>query len=119
LRVRNAAVTILPKDGKAHYGKDVQIAHNEFVACDFQPALAESEHGKDIAKRWCANCHLVENGQTNAIDHAPPFSQTARTPDFDRDKLSFMLLKPHPNMPSLSLDRTEVSDLADYIHSLK
>ena len=84
-----------------------------------QSAVADSQHGKDIAKRWCANCHVVESGQTNAIDHAPPFSQIARTPDFDESKLAFLLLRPHPNMPSLALDRTEVSDLADYIRSLK
>jgi mono/diheme cytochrome c family protein len=84
-----------------------------------QPAAADPQHGKDIAKRWCANCHVVESGQTNAIDHAPPFSQIARTPDFDQTKLAFLLLRPHPNMPSFSLDRAEVSDLADYIRSLK
>lgn len=84
-----------------------------------QSAAADPQHGKDIAKRWCANCHVVESGQTNAIDHAPPFSQVGKTPDFDQNKLSFLLLKPHPNMPSLSLDRTEISDLADYIRSLK
>jgi mono/diheme cytochrome c family protein len=83
-----------------------------------QPAAADPQHGKDIAKRWCANCHVVESGQANAIDHAPPFSQIA-TPDFDQTKLAFLLLRPHPNMPSFSLDRAEVSDLADYIRSLK
>lgn len=89
------------------------------LAIAAQPAVADSQHGKDIAKRWCANCHVVESSQTNAIDHAPPFSQIARTPDFDQNKLSFLLLKPHPNMPNLSLDRTEISDLAAYIRSLK
>lgn len=84
-----------------------------------QPAVADSQHGKDIAKRWCANCHVVESGQTSAIDHAPPFSQIARTPDFDQNKLSFLLHRPHPNMPDLSLDRTEISDLAAYIGTLK
>jgi mono/diheme cytochrome c family protein len=84
-----------------------------------QPAIADSQHGKDIAKRWCANCHVVESGQANAIDQAPPFSQIAKTPEFDQNKLSFLLLRPHPNMPSLSLDRAEISDLAAYIGSLK
>jgi mono/diheme cytochrome c family protein len=82
-----------------------------------QSAVADPQHGKDIAKRWCSNCHIVESGQTNAIDHAPPFSQIARTPEFDQ--LAFLLLRPHPNMPSLSLQRSEISDLAEYIRSLK
>jgi mono/diheme cytochrome c family protein len=84
-----------------------------------QSAVADPQHGKDIAKRWCSNCHVVESGQTNAIDHAPPFSQIARTPEFDQKQLAFLLLRPHPNMPSLSLQRSEISDLADYIRSLK
>ncbi|MHC2618329.1 mono/diheme cytochrome c family protein [Bradyrhizobium huanghuaihaiense] len=84
-----------------------------------QSAVADPQHGKDIAKRWCSNCHVVESGQTNAIDHAPPFSQIARTPEFDQNQLAFLLLKPHPNMPSLSLQRSEISDLAEYIRSLK
>ena len=80
---------------------------------------ADPDHGKDIAKRWCASCHLVESGQTSATDQAPPFTYLARTPDFNADKLAFLLLRPHPNMPSVSLSRTEVADMADYILSLK
>ena len=84
-----------------------------------QSAVADPQHGKDIAKRWCSICHVVESGQTIAIDHAPPFSQIARTPEFDQNHLAFLLLKPHPNMPSLSLQRSEISDLAEYIRSLR
>lgn len=80
---------------------------------------ADPDHGKEIAKRWCASCHLVERGQTSATDQAPPFSYLARTPDFNANKLAFLLLQPHPNMPSLSLSRAEVADMADYILSLK
>jgi mono/diheme cytochrome c family protein len=82
-------------------------------------AAADADHGKEIATRWCASCHLVERGQTSATDQAPPFAYLARTPDFDENKLAFLLLLPHPNMPNLSLNRAEVADLADYIRSLK
>jgi mono/diheme cytochrome c family protein len=82
-------------------------------------AAADPHNGKDIAKRWCASCHLVESGQTSAADQAPPFSHIARTLDFDQNKLAFLLLMPHPNMPTVSLNRAEVSDMADYIRSLK
>jgi mono/diheme cytochrome c family protein len=80
---------------------------------------ADRSNGKDIAKRWCASCHLIESGQKNATDQAPPFSYLSKTPDFDQNKLAFLLLMPHPNMPKLSLNRAEVSDLAEYIRSLK
>lgn len=59
-------------------------------------AAADAVHGKDIATRWCASCHLVDKGQTSATDQAPPFSYLARTPDFDQNKLAFLLLCPTP-----------------------
>jgi mono/diheme cytochrome c family protein len=80
---------------------------------------ADSNHGKEIANRWCASCHLVDSGQGSATDQAPPFSYFAKTPDFNADKLAFLLLEPHPNMPNVSLNRAEVADMADYILSLK
>jgi mono/diheme cytochrome c family protein len=80
---------------------------------------ADASQGKAIAKRWCASCHLVEKDQTTAADHAPPFAYIARIPDFDENKLAFLLLVPHPNMPNLSLNRSEVADLADYIAAVK
>lgn len=80
---------------------------------------ADPDHGATIAKRWCASCHLVEWGQTTATDQAPPFTYLSRTPEFNENKLAFLLLKPHPNMPELSLNRAEVADLADYIKTLR
>lgn len=63
-------------------------------------AAADPFNGNDIAKRWCASCHLIESGQTNATDQAPPFSYLAKTPDFDQNKLAFLLLMPHPTCRS-------------------
>ncbi len=80
---------------------------------------ADIAHGKDIAKRWCASCHLVESGQASTTDQAPPFAYLARMPGFNENKLAFLLLMPHPNMPSVSLNRADVADLADYMRSLK
>jgi mono/diheme cytochrome c family protein len=81
---------------------------------------ADAYQGKDIAERWCTGCHVVENEQKRpAIDQAPPFASVARTPEFDANKLAMLLLKPHPNMPKLSLSRAEVSNLAEYILTLK
>jgi mono/diheme cytochrome c family protein len=80
---------------------------------------ADADHGKQIAKRWCASCHLIEREQTTATDQAPPFTYLAKMPGFDANKLAFLLLLPHPNMPNLSLNRTEVADMAAYILSLK
>ena len=84
------------------------------------PALAaDPGQGKAIAERWCASCHLVGPKQINATDLAPPFAYLARTPDFDQNKLAFLLLAPHPNMPKVSLNRAETADLAAYMLTLK
>ena len=82
-----------------------------------QSRAADIDQGKLIAERWCAACHLVGQSQATATE-APSFMQFARIPGFDENKLAFLLLSPHPNMPTLSLGRTEVADLAAYIRSL-
>jgi mono/diheme cytochrome c family protein len=80
---------------------------------------ADRVNGKEIAKRWCVSCHLVQREQNSATDQAPPFDYLARMPDFNANKLAFLLLQPHPNMPTMSLSRAEITDLTDYILSLK
>jgi mono/diheme cytochrome c family protein len=80
---------------------------------------ADPNHGKALAKRFCTACHVVEREQMGAIDHAPPFASIATMPNFDENKLAFLLLRPHPNMPRLWLSRSEVADLAIYIGTLK
>jgi mono/diheme cytochrome c family protein len=90
------------------------------VALALRPVwAADAAHGKAVAERWCSGCHLVQHEQKIApTDQAPPFVTIAKTPDFDAGKLALLLLKPHPNMPRLSLSRTEVADLAEYIRAL-
>lgn len=80
---------------------------------------ADADNGKALADRWCSSCHVVDHGQKLATDQAPPFASIARMPAFDASKLAFLLLKPHPNMPTLSLSRAEIADIAEYIATLK
>jgi mono/diheme cytochrome c family protein len=81
-------------------------------------ALADADDGEKLARRWCAGCHLVAPDQQRATTDAPPFATIARMPGFTREKLVFFLLDPHPKMPSMTLSRSEASDLADYIAKL-
>ena len=91
-----------------------------FAAGPSNSLAADAYQGKDIAERWCTGCHVVERDQkAPAIDQAPPFASIARMPEFDANKLAMLLLKPHPNMPKLSLSRAEVANLADYVLTLK
>ena len=80
---------------------------------------ADPDHGLDLAKRWCASCHLVSPDQQRGVADVPPFAQIAQSPDFDTDKLVRFLLDPHPKMPELALSRTAADDIAAYIATLK
>lgn len=84
------------------------------------PAFAaDADHGADLARRWCASCHVVASGQTQASADVPSFASVARRPDFSPERLAFFLLDPHPKMPNFPLSRTEAADLAAYIGSLR
>ena len=80
---------------------------------------ADKNHGAELAKRWCASCHLVDSGQTQASADVPPFATIARMSDFTPEKVAFFLLDPHPKMPNFPLSRNEAADIAAYIGSLR
>jgi len=84
------------------------------------PAMAaDANRGAELAKRWCASCHVVDEGQRQASTDVPPFSAITKRSDFSPDKLAFFLLDPHPKMPNFPLSRNEASDIAAYIGSLR
>lgn len=80
---------------------------------------ADASQGESIAERWCATCHRVERNPKSTTDQPPPFASIVAMPDFDANKLAFLLLRPHPSMPNLTLSRAEVSDLAEYMKTLR
>lgn len=81
-------------------------------------ARADPANGERLARQWCASCHIVAPDQKQASADVPAFATIARMPGFERNKVAFFLLDPHPKMPSMSLTRSEASDLADYIDTL-
>jgi mono/diheme cytochrome c family protein len=80
---------------------------------------ADAQHGKDLAQRWCAECHLVASDQARASADVASFASLARRHDFSAAQLAFFLLDPHPKMPNMSLTRVEAADLVAYIATLK
>ena len=82
-------------------------------------AAADARHGRELAQRWCAECHLVASDQARASADVATFASVARRPDFSVAQLAFFLLDPHPKMPNVSLTRVEAADLAAYIATLK
>ncbi|MGJ4888068.1 c-type cytochrome [Bradyrhizobium sp. HKCCYLR20261] len=80
---------------------------------------ADADHGADLARRWCASCHLIEGTQKQASADVPSFAQIAQKADFTPEKVAFFLLDPHPKMPSFPLNRLEAADIAAYIGTLR
>lgn len=84
------------------------------------PAMgADANHGAELAKRWCASCHVVSSDQKQASADVLPFAAIAQRSDFNAEKLAFFLLDPHPKMPNYPLSRNEANDIAAYIGSLR
>ena len=85
------------------------------------PAWADNvENGREIAVRWCASCHDVGvQERRSANDLAPSFAAVASRGELSRTQLESWIGHPHPPMPNFNLSRQTVSDLVDYIESLR
>jgi mono/diheme cytochrome c family protein len=80
---------------------------------------ADAANGEQLARRWCAECHVVTPDQRRAAADVPPFAAVAQRPGFTPERLAYFLLEPHPKMPNLALSRAAAADLAAYIASLR
>jgi mono/diheme cytochrome c family protein len=89
------------------------------AVCGSQALAADAYHGGELAKRWCAACHLVASDQKQASADVPTFASIAARSDFTPEKVAFFLLDPHPKMPNFPLSRSEAADIAAYIGSLR
>jgi mono/diheme cytochrome c family protein len=79
---------------------------------------AGPEPGQQLARQWCANCHVLPGQSRGIVAQGPPsFCDLAsgRTPD----QLRSFLMQPHGAMPPLSLSRTEIDALIAYIESCR
>ena len=75
--------------------------------------------GRQLALKWCSQCHVVDNDQTDASADVPSFEGISNRADFDAEKIKVFLVDPHPVMPNMSLTRIEIEDLVAYIQSLR
>jgi mono/diheme cytochrome c family protein len=107
-----------PASGRAAaWGRAAALALS--IALSGEAAIAaDAAHGEQLAKRWCASCHIVSPEQTHGADSAPAFATIAKIPAFGADKIAKFLMDPHPKMPDMQLGRAEAQDLAAYIASL-
>ncbi len=78
----------------------------------------DAETGRQTAKQWCGDCHLIGDFGT-ATDSAPPFASIANNPEKTPDYLKLWLSDPHGQMPKLHMTRQEIDVVVDYILSLR
>lgn len=84
-----------------------------------QDGQDNAEAGEDLARRWCATCHLVAPDQLLASADAPSFAAIAAESEGKFDWLAVYLADPHPSMPRISLTRQQLRDLSAYLASLR
>jgi mono/diheme cytochrome c family protein len=84
-------------------------------------AFAQSpERGAELARRWCANCHVVEGSPAAAsADGLPSFPALANAPGQSADHLRATMNPQHSRMPDFALSKRQQDDLVSYILSLR
>ncbi|MEJ1159848.1 c-type cytochrome [Prosthecomicrobium sp. N25] len=83
---------------------------------------ADVANGERLARRWCAECHVVAPDQKTASADVPGFSAIAAKPERTPENLTSLLTSPdkaHSRMQDLNLARTEIADLVAYIRAQK
>jgi mono/diheme cytochrome c family protein len=85
-----------------------------------QVSSADPASGQQLARRWCAGCHMVEpTTQETSTDVAPSFSAVARMPSTTSMALRAFLQTPHGQMPDFKLSRDQIDDVVAYILRLR
>lgn len=85
-----------------------------------EETVGDVKAGRAVAKRWCADCHVVSEGQRRqATDAAPTFDEIAAKKDVTRDKLRAVIANPHGKMPTQALSRDDIEHVITYILSLR
>ena len=79
-----------------------------------------TDAGRQLARQWCAECHLVEAEQSQASSTiAPTFFEVARDPAVTETSLRVFLASPHENMPDIVLSNQQTEEIIAYILSLR
>ena len=89
-------------------------------AAGTQAAEFNTTAGKQLAKEWCAACHVVEEGQGETMSTAAPsFFDIAADPATTEMGLRAFFASPHEQMPNIQLSNGEADNVIAYILSLR
>ena len=82
-------------------------------------AHADVVKGTQLARQWCANCHVINNNPSGGVTQGPPTFPAIARSGMTADQLRTFLSHPHGVMPDLALSRAEIDDLIGYIETLR
>lgn len=80
---------------------------------------ADVSKGAQLARQWCANCHVIGGNTTSSVPQGPPSFPSIAHSGITADQLRAFLSHPHGAMPDLALTRVEIDDLIGYIETLR
>jgi len=86
------------------------------------PPLEEGDPqaGHEVARTWCANCHVVDANPDRAVaGSVPSFFAIADRPTTTAAGLRAFLATQHGRMPNLNLSNATIENTLAYILSLK
>lgn len=87
------------------------------------PCVAQAQdidRGREIAQRWCANCHIVARSPAaGRADGLPTFPAIAARQETTAASLRGVMTVAHGRMPDFSLAPRDQEDLIAYIFSLR
>jgi len=76
--------------------------------------------GKALAEKLCTNCHLIGSvTPEQANPDVPSFPEIANLPEQTEGAVAAQIMLPKHPMPQIPLTKSELSDLAAYILSLR
>ena len=85
----------------------------------FTGVAADPVAGKNLAGKWCVECHGIRADQLSPNLAAPTFPRLAAEPSITEYSLRALLRSPHETMPHITFTPDQMDDIIDYIMSLK
>jgi cytochrome c len=80
-------------------------------------AAADAARGSQLARQWCAHCHITGTAPApGTVQQGPPAFATI---GMTADQMHAFLTRPHGAMPDLALTRSEIDDVIAYIETLR
>ena len=75
--------------------------------------------GKNLAEKWCVECHGIRADRLSPNLAAPTFPELAAEPSITEYSLRALLRSPHQTMPHITFTPDQMDNIIEYIMSLK